>query len=151
MERQPASETVEDDLHTSCSKRKVHPLNLQLSLNFPSQTTLTSPERSLYAALSPSPQVSAQLKAACRTWSDHLWAQVCVICEERESAEIGRLKGFWEGGFGVEEQRSEGMDGAEDTEGEGEDEEWEKEVQETLESLAGVLVEEGSVLSFMRF
>ncbi|KIL59037.1 hypothetical protein M378DRAFT_169919 [Amanita muscaria Koide BX008] len=63
-------------------------------------TNLSTPERTLYAALSPSPQTFPTLRAACKTWEDHLWATLSVICEQRESAELDRLavyfSSFWE-------------------------------------------------------
>ncbi|KAJ3559201.1 hypothetical protein NM688_g483 [Phlebia brevispora] len=103
-------------------------------------TNLPPAERALYAALAPSPQTSVQLKGACRTWSDHLWAQVSVVCEEKESAELMRLRrSFWESGGEIEGHTEDvGTEGEE-----GEEEEWEAEVVSSLESLATVAVEDG--------
>ncbi|KAI0338793.1 hypothetical protein BDW22DRAFT_1362509 [Trametopsis cervina] len=109
-------------------------------------THLTSAERALYAALAPSPQTSIQLKAACHTWEDHLWAQISVVCEEKESAEMSRLvASFWEGrpsGGGASGE--ENMNMVREEEEEGEEEEWEKEVVGALESLANIVVDEGA-------
>jgi nuclear pore complex protein Nup107 len=66
--------------------------------HFTSQASLSDPERVLYASLAPSPQTSAILKSACRTWEDHLWAQISVMCEEKQSAEMIKLGGFGGGG-----------------------------------------------------
>lgn len=102
---------------------------------------LSTAERALYAALAPSPQTASHLKAACRTWSDHLWAQISVVCEEKESAEMSRLKAsFWENPAEVDlHDSSVHMEASDDAE----EEEWEREVVSSLESLASVSVEEG--------
>ena len=94
----------------------------------------------MYAALAPTPKTSTHLKAACHTWEDHLWAQVSVVCEEKESSELSKLtESFWEGN-GL------GSGGTLDETEEGEEDEWEREVVNSLESLADVAVEEGYVL-----
>lgn len=99
---------------------------------------LTDAERALYAALAPCPQTSTTLKAACRTWEDHLWAQVCIICEEKESEELARLRNsFWEGTLGLSVPE-ENMDVER-----GEEEEWENDVVKILEGLSNASVEEG--------
>ena len=98
-------------------------------------------ERGLYAALAPSPQTASHLKAACRTWSDHLWAQINVVCEEKETAELARLReSFWEN---PSEADLLGPDVHAGIDEEAEEEEWEKEVRSSLESLQDVGVEEG--------
>ncbi|KAH9929251.1 nuclear pore protein 84/107 [Fomitopsis serialis] len=109
---------------------------------------LSPTERALYAALAPSPQTSAPLKASCRTWSDQLWAVVSIACEERLAVGLAGLasESFWEGGVaGVEapvpEEDVEEVDGGSRMETEEED--WEKEVLSALESLSSVAVEEG--------
>ncbi|KAF5320046.1 hypothetical protein D9611_010388 [Ephemerocybe angulata] len=90
--------------------------------------TLSDQERLLYAALAPSPLTATILKSACRTWEDHLWVQISIICEEKESLELSRLSGsFWEGGEPEEVDQ----------------EEWEEEVIETLDTLQDVAVLEG--------
>ncbi|KAF6745641.1 nuclear pore complex protein [Ephemerocybe angulata] len=90
--------------------------------------TLSDQERLLYAALAPSPLTAMILKSACRTWEDHLWVQISIICEEKESLELSRLSGsFWEGGEPEELDQ----------------EEWEAEVIETLDTLQDVAVLEG--------
>lgn len=88
----------------------------------------------LYAALAPSPQTSVILKSACRTWEDHLWAQVSIIIEEKESSEMAKLGGFWEGG-----KITTPVDPDE------EEEEWVNDVVGTLEGLESVGVAEGYV------
>jgi nuclear pore complex protein Nup107 len=87
----------------------------------------------------PSPQTSTQLKASCHTWEDKLWAQVSIVCEEKESEELGKLNhSFWEGdGPESANPKSRVPDEAEEIEAD----EWEKEVIESLESLADVVVE----------
>ncbi|KAF8168933.1 nuclear pore protein 84/107 [Pholiota molesta] len=62
---------------------------------------LADPERLLYATLAPAPETAPLLKAACRTWEDHLWAELSVLCEARASAALARLApgSFWEGGL----------------------------------------------------
>ncbi|KAK7436197.1 Nucleoporin nup84 [Stygiomarasmius scandens] len=98
-------------------------------------------DRVLYAALAPSPQTSLILKSACRTWEDHLWAQVGVMCEEKETMELLRLGGsFWEGGQAAVEKgvRSVSLEIIED-----EEEQWEREVHQALDGLKSVHVEDG--------
>ncbi|THU96793.1 hypothetical protein K435DRAFT_754578 [Dendrothele bispora CBS 962.96] len=98
-------------------------------------------DRVLYAALAPSPQTSLILKSACRTWEDHLWAQVSIMCEEKGTMELLRLGGsFWEGGQAAVEKgvRSVSQEITED-----EEEQWEKEVHQTLDGLKSVHVEDG--------
>lgn len=136
--------------HTPLSTYVLHPHCANSKLTTP-QTHLTSAERALYAALAPSPQTSIQLKAACHTWEDHLWAQISVVCEEKESAEMSRLvASFWEGRpGGIGGGGEENMNMVRDEEEEGEEEEWEKEVVGALESLANIVVDEGCVLCFI--
>ncbi|EGO23158.1 hypothetical protein SERLADRAFT_450816 [Serpula lacrymans var. lacrymans S7.9] len=103
--------------------------------------SLPDPERTLYAALAPCPQTSVILKSACRTWEDHLWAQISILCEEKQSSEVFRLGGgFWERGLSmVYEGVPEILPAAEDAE----EEEWEKEATGTLETLSSAQVEDG--------
>ncbi|KII84942.1 hypothetical protein PLICRDRAFT_146529 [Plicaturopsis crispa FD-325 SS-3] len=104
-------------------------------------TNLSDPERVLYAALAPTPQTSVILKSACRTWEDHLWAQISVMCEEKQTAEMLRLGGsFWEGGLAAVEK---GVHEISAQDIEEEEDEWEKEVVGTLESLESVQVDDG--------
>ncbi|OCH90763.1 nuclear pore protein 84/107 [Obba rivulosa] len=108
-------------------------------------TTLPPLERALNAALAPSPQTVSALRLACRTWADELWVRVCVACEERldrGAREAGARGWYWADGWeGTDEIDTEAEDLEMDTEG-GE-EEWEREVIDALESLAGVSVAEG--------
>ena len=62
------------------------------------------------------------------------------MCEEKESEELSKLTdSFWEnGGLGASRDNA-GLDSL----GDGEDDEWQKEVVESLESLASVTVQEG--------
>ena len=102
------------------------------------QSNLSIAERALYAALAPSPQTLLPLKEACHTWSDHLWAQVSVICEEKESAELGKLKGsFWEGSLGGT-SANDVTPRLRQTETE-----WEQEVVKSLSGLSSIAVEQG--------
>jgi nuclear pore complex protein Nup107 len=92
----------------------------------------------LYAALAPSSQCSDILKSACRTWEDHLWASISVICEEKQSAEMFALGGgFWEGGLATVER---GLNPEPD---DNMDEEWERTVDDSLDSLKSIQVQEG--------
>ncbi|KAF8884657.1 nuclear pore protein 84/107 [Infundibulicybe gibba] len=103
--------------------------------------TLSDHERVLYSALAPSPQTSAVLKSACRTWEDHLWAQVSIMCEEKQTMELAKLGGgFWEAGLDAIETKIPPITREEE---EMEEEEWEKEVRGTLESLKTVAVQDG--------
>ncbi|KAF9071055.1 nuclear pore protein 84/107 [Rhodocollybia butyracea] len=105
-------------------------------------TNLADYERVLYAALAPSPQTSLILKSACRTWEDHLWAQISIMCEEKQAMEMSRLGGcFWDGGMSAVEK---GVRSVSQETMENEEEEWEEEVRGTLDGLKSVHVEEGS-------
>ncbi|TFK45781.1 hypothetical protein OE88DRAFT_1639447 [Heliocybe sulcata] len=109
---------------TTCTKAALNP-------NVP------APDRLLSASLAPSPQTSALLKSACRTWSDHLWAQISVLVEEKQAAELRKLGGgFWE-------EENEDVEFLPPGAGEEGDEGWEEEVVGALTGLAGVGVEEG--------
>ncbi|KAF8343281.1 hypothetical protein F5887DRAFT_1214057 [Amanita rubescens] len=68
-------------------------------------------ERTLYAALCPSPQTFPILRSACKTWEDRLWATLSVICEQRESAELDRLANYFSSFW--EEQEQDGDDSGE--------------------------------------
>ncbi|KAH7921000.1 nuclear pore protein 84/107 [Leucogyrophana mollusca] len=104
-------------------------------------TSLPDPERALYAALAPCPQTFGILKSTCRTWEDHLWAQISILCEEKQSAEMFKLGGgFWEDGWSEIEERSHSpLPDEEETE----ELEWEKEATATLETLGGIYVDDG--------
>ncbi|KAJ7719417.1 hypothetical protein B0H16DRAFT_1739449 [Mycena metata] len=86
-------------------------------------------DRILYSTLVPTPQTSIVLKTACRTWENHLWAQISVVVEEN----------FWDGGLAAVETVVE--------EEEAESEEWEKEVVGSFEILKTVATQEGSYWS----
>ncbi len=130
-------------MHTRSSQcllftRKFHNMLLMMMVM---QTALADHERVLYAALAPSPQTSLILKSTCRTWEDHLWAQISIMCEEKETMEMTRLGGsFWEGGMSTVEK---GVRWVSQETMEIEEEEWEKEVVSTLDGLKSVHVEEG--------
>jgi nuclear pore complex protein Nup107 len=84
------------------------------------------------------------LKTACRTWEDHLWSQISVVCEEKQSTEMLRVGGsFWEGGLSAVES---GVRVLSPEAEEAEADEWEKEVVASLEVLKTVAVQEGYVL-----
>jgi nuclear pore complex protein Nup107 len=92
----------------------------------------------LYAALAPSPQTSTVLKSACRTWEDYLWAQVCIICEEKQSIEMFELGGgFWECNQATVEGSMESVVTERDEDA------WEAEVLASLDDLKNVQVQEG--------
>ena len=99
------------------------------------KSSLSDPERALFASPAPSSQTSVVLKSACRTWEEYLWAQVSIMCEEKWSAEMVRLDGrFWEGGMTAVEK---GVAIPSREEAEQEELEWEKEVESTLDSGQG--------------
>lgn len=105
------------------------------------QPNLPDPERILYAALAPCPQTFSVLKSACRTWEDHLWAQISILCEEKQTADMIKLGGgFWDGGLATLENIPSPPSQEEDA---AEEEEWEKEATSTLETLGNVQVEDG--------
>ncbi|KAG2346195.1 hypothetical protein BDR05DRAFT_959792 [Suillus weaverae] len=112
-----------------------HLVNVSFKPNLP------NPERILYAALAPCPQTFSVLKSACRTWEDHLSAQISILCEEKQTAEMIKLGGgFWDGGFAVLENMPSPPSQEEDA---AEEEEWEREATSTLETLGSVHVEGG--------
>ncbi|KAG6859771.1 hypothetical protein C0995_004319 [Termitomyces sp. Mi166 len=93
--------------------------------------------RVLYAALAPSQQTATVLRGACRTWEDHLWAQISIMCEERESGEMDKIgSGFWEGGAGS-------VCGDDEEDEEEEERVWVARVAEALEALKDIAVVEG--------
>lgn len=84
----------------------------------------------------------------CHSWTDHLWALVCVHCEDRLSSGLASLTGqsFWEGGVAaIDGKEGAGRggpaEGSDDMDMD--DDEWEGEVVDALESLASIEVEEG--------
>ena len=108
-----------------------------------SQSSLSDQERLLYAILAPSPQTASVLKSACRTWEDHLWAEISIMCEEKASQELAKLGGsFWEGGVEAVES---GIQDTPSEQDEADDGDWESEVSATLDNLKGVAVLEGYV------
>ncbi|KAJ8474879.1 hypothetical protein ONZ45_g15800 [Pleurotus djamor] len=99
-------------------------------------------DRVLFAALAPSPQTSTILKSVSRTWEDHLWAQLSIVCEEKQCMEMALLanRSFWEGGDSATNQPD---NHASDINREEEEGEWEREVVSTLEGLKSISVVEG--------
>ena len=149
MERERAQEDVEVCLSTRRAQRtsrRCVTLPSQASL-IPGriQTTLPPTERALYAALAPTASTSVVLKAASRTWEDHLWALVSGACEERLSRGLASIarECFWEGGLGALESGNADEEGVEGSVGVEDEEAWEDEVIQTLQELAGVQVSEG--------
>ncbi|KAG6856667.1 hypothetical protein H0H87_002044 [Tephrocybe sp. NHM501043] len=143
-----AAEVVEGFVYTSCSQRELKTTydDELMSSDGYVQTNLPDYERVLYAALAPSEQTASVLRGACRTWEDHLWAQISIMCEERESTEMEKLGGgFWEGGLraleaGEQEEVPELEYGQERRE---EERRWVERVGETLEALKDIAVAEG--------
>lgn len=136
-------------MYKSCPQRTCNFVLSQFSIYSTESHTkpsLPDNERILYAALAPSPQTSTILKSACRTWEDHLWAQISIMCEEKESMELRKLGGsFWEGSIEAVEKGVKEMSAADE---EREEEDWVKEVTETLDSLKGVVVSEGYLFPY---
>ncbi|KIJ62485.1 hypothetical protein HYDPIDRAFT_94356 [Hydnomerulius pinastri MD-312] len=103
-------------------------------------SNLSDSERILYAALAPTPKTFNVLKSACRTWEDHLWAQISILCEEKQSAEMVKLGGgYWEAGLAALKEAPMPTEDGDEVE----EEEWEKEATATLETLGNVNVEDG--------
>ncbi|KAI6011102.1 nuclear pore protein 84/107 [Pisolithus marmoratus] len=46
-------------------------------------SNLSDSERVVYAALTPTPQMFTVRKSAYRTWEDHRWAQISILCGEK--------------------------------------------------------------------
>lgn len=90
----------------------------------------------------PTPETINILKSACRTWEDHLWADISVITEEKSCSELAKLAAgsFWEGGVQAAEKSSEELRNLRV-----DDDEWEEGVLKALESLKSVAVVEGCV------
>jgi nuclear pore complex protein Nup107 len=83
------------------------------------------------------------LKGACKTWEDHLWVQVSIICEEKASLELGRIGGsFWEEDGGLEGIER-GVREISKIDLQREHAEWEQEAKESLETLKDVSTLEG--------
>ncbi|KAI0318304.1 nuclear pore protein 84/107 [Amylostereum chailletii] len=102
---------------------------------------LPDTERALYAALAPSASTAGVLEAACRTWEDNMWAQVSILCEDKQTATIASLGGgFWEGGVPAVETALDLADGVDE---EREEEAWRAEVEKALQALATVAVDDG--------
>lgn len=122
------------------------PRNANLRLNDRAlQPALSMTERALYAALAPSPQTAASLKAVCQTWLDQLWALISIACEDQLMAAFASLEcdSFWEGGLTAVDsmemrESTVGMDSMEV-----DDAVWEQEAVIALESLQNTTVEEG--------
>lgn len=121
---------------------------------FSVQPLLSEPDRALHAALAPSPATSIVLKSACRTWHDHLWAQISVVCEGKQVDALAQViggGGYWEGGLESVEriaaettlQSSRETEEKRRKEEAAEEREWELEVVDALESLKHVGVSEG--------
>ena len=110
------------------------------------QSSLSEPDRALYASLAPSPATSVVLKSACRTWEDHLWAQISIICEGKQVDELARAcggGGYWEIGLDALSRIRATPLVPDEREQEKEEKEWEREVVNTLESLATIGVTDG--------
>jgi hypothetical protein len=95
----------------------------------------------LYAALAPCSATAGVLYAVCRRWEDHLWARTAVLLEERRSAVLGALGGFWERGVPALDAGA-GTGGIDETD-ETDEEAWEEDVREALQDMANVSVREG--------
>ena len=65
------------------------------SLSGPPSHSLNGP-----SSLAPSPQTSGVRKAPCRTCADHLWSQIGIVCQEKETMVLTRLGVFWEANGG---------------------------------------------------
>jgi len=94
--------------------------------------------------LAPTPQTATVLKSAGRTWEDHLWAEISIICEERASTELASLSSgsFWEGGVDSVEKGVQDISRPQSQHAEGV---WKKDVLGSLEDLKSVSVIEGYV------
>ncbi|KAJ7349466.1 nuclear pore protein 84/107 [Mycena albidolilacea] len=134
-------DAMEDDLTDAWEGNRRRQLWKSACTRSAINPNISENDRILYAALVPTPQTSSVLKTACRTWEDHLWAQISVVCEEKQSTEMLRVGGsFWEGGLPAVESGVRVL--SPDAE-EAESEEWEEEVRGSLEILKTVAVQEG--------
>ncbi|KIM43977.1 hypothetical protein M413DRAFT_68391 [Hebeloma cylindrosporum] len=127
--------TDEDDLEPEVwSGNRNRQLWKQTCIRAALSPSLSDQERLLYASIVPSPQTTSVLKSACRTWEDHLWADISVLCEEKVSSELRSLasSSFWEGGQDAVDVVD--MQGVED---------WEGGVGQALSSLKSVAVVDG--------
>jgi len=111
------------------------------------QSNLSDQERLLFASLAPTPQTATILKTACRTWEDHLWAEICIICEEKASRELFYLTSgsFWDGGVDAVEK---GMLDIPRAQTQQDEEAWRKDVMSSLDNLKAINVLDGFVPSF---
>ena len=94
------------------------------------------------------------LKSSCKTWHDHLWAKISIVCEAKQVDGLAQLiggGGYWEGGLESVERisaetalpTSREREEREKRELEVEDKEWQQEVVRALESLSHIGVTEG--------
>lgn len=136
-----ASEVGEYDIWEGNRRRRLWKTTCTRAALNPS---LSDPERTLFAALAPSPQTYAVLKNACRTWEDHVWAHLNVVCEEKEMSELASLKGmsWWESNESLTKDGSAAAGKGAST-AEAEEEEWQREVIGVLEGLSDITVEDG--------
>lgn len=147
MVGKPESESLEGNLCPSSSERMFnHTLYPFLITSSPGnfQHNLSDQERLLFASLAPTPQTATILKTACRTWEDHLWAGICIICEEKTSRELSSLSSasFWEGGFDAVEK---GVLDLTEPQTQQDEEAWRKDVMDSLDNLKAVNVLDGFV------
>ncbi|KAJ7221638.1 nuclear pore protein 84/107 [Mycena pura] len=134
-------DSMEEDLTDAWEGNRRRQLWKSTCIRSAINPNLSEHDRILFAALAPTPQTSIVLKTACRTWEDHLWAQISVCCEEKQSMEMLRVGGsFWEGGLPAVENGVRLISAEEE---ELEVEEWEREVRGSLEVLKSVAVQEG--------
>lgn len=105
------------------------------------QTALPEYERSLFAALAPSPETHNVLSLRCRTWYDHAWATIITLCETRLEVVLDTNRGeyFWEK-LELPNDDDQGRRIADNSEAE---QEWESEVASMLTGLGKKPVADG--------
>ncbi|KAF9530797.1 nuclear pore complex protein [Crepidotus variabilis] len=144
-EKKPEDDEDEDDLETWSGNRNRR-LWKATCVRAALSPSLNDQERLLFASLAPTTQTAPLLKASSRTWEDHLWADISVICEDKASRELSRLTpgSFWEGGV---EAVDKGFSEAPKAQRIQEEEAWQREVVTSLEKLKSVNVTEGQPAS----
>lgn len=115
----------------------------------PVQPALPDGERTLLAALAPTPQSAHVLALACRTWHDHVWAALGALCEARLARLLAAADGeqFWEGGELPDDARPGAAAVLSADDEEAEEGEWAEETRRMLAALGNVRVEDGCVRS----
>ncbi|KAH9475030.1 Nucleoporin nup107 [Psilocybe cubensis] len=138
IDREDEDEEDEESISGNLSRNLWKSTCIRAALN----PALSDHERVLFAAIAPSSQTSSILKSACRTWEDHLWAEINILWEEKINQELARLEkgSFWASGA---DSLDKGFIVLTEAEMVQREEEWEKEVTKTLVNLDSTAVVDG--------